>query len=348
MSATIAIAASALAASFVIPSSALPTATAGSTATARLDPTALPVLVDPAASLAPGADRLNESWYLTAHVTAGRHRYAFLAHYLAVGNGQFGLTASSVSVTDETTGWYTASNVALGPKAGLSNAPGVDIHTPNITWTGDSTQMNLVAKVPEGQISVTLRPRGPVLYNMGTGYFAMFGEPQYPNYEYAYPTIDTTGTLTLNGHTDKISGESWFDRQWGPGPDISTGDATWTWMNPILPNGDKISLWSTIDKGKTATWATVLRPDGTHTIAEATITPDTASKWTSPATQASYITRWKVTIPGVSAALNVRAVTNNQELTVPGPRYEGSATVTGIYKGLPVTGICYVEQFASR
>lgn len=47
-----------------------------------LTQTTLPVLLDPAASLAYDPGQANQSWYVTAHVTAGGHRYGFLAHFL--------------------------------------------------------------------------------------------------------------------------------------------------------------------------------------------------------------------------------------------------------------------------
>ncbi|MGW1619795.1 lipocalin family protein [Streptomyces sasae] len=325
------------------------TLAAGGTATATtasgrgLRQTGLPVAVDPAAGLTPNADPATQSWYVTAHVRAGGHRYGFMANYLTSGDAKQGTALSSVSIINEDTGWHTKSELALTPRTGLSDKQGVDIHTDNITWTGDTKEQKLRAKVPEGTIDVTFHPRGNVLYNMGTGYFPMFGDAKYPNYEYAFPTMDTSGTLTLGGRTDKVSGKSWLDRQWGPLPDVSTGKASWSWTNLDLSNGDEISLWKTKESGKQTTWATVLKPDGTHTLAEATLTPDQSTLWTSPHTGKKYPTRWKITIPGEHAKLNVKVYANDQELTVPGPRYEGSAAVTGTYDHHPVTGTTYVE-----
>lgn len=301
--------------------------------------TNLPVLVDAAADLTANPDRSNESWYLTAHVTAGGHRYAFAAHYISLGNATQGTSTSKVSITDETTGWYTQSVLNLPPRTGLSQAPGVDIHTQNITWTGDTTQMTLHATVPEGRIDVTLRPRGPVLYNMGTGYFPMFADARYPNSEYALPTIDTTGTLTLNGQTQKLHGQSWLDRQWGPLPALGTGQAYWTWMGISLSDGTRMSLWNTTYT-TTNTWVTALAPDGTQTVTKATVTPDLTDTWTSPATNKTYPTRWTVTIPGLHTTLKVTATADNQEL---GSVLEASATVTGTHDGQRATGSSYVE-----
>lgn len=38
----------------------------------------------------------------------------------------------------------------------------------------------------------------------------MLGTPQY---EFALPSLRTTGTLTIQGRTEQVSGESWLDRQ---------------------------------------------------------------------------------------------------------------------------------------
>ncbi|MFD4507579.1 lipocalin family protein [Streptomyces sp. NPDC058457] len=342
--------AAALITSFTLASGGPATATtaAGSTAVSSttsgpgLAQTDLPVFVDPAADLSANPDRANQSWYVTAQVTAGGHRYGFLAHFVSLGDAKQGRSSSSVSIINEDTGWYTKSEIIPPAGTGLSDKQGVDIHTANITWTGDAREMKLRAKVPEGTIDVTLRPRGNVLYNMGTGYFPMFGDAKYPNYEYAFPTVDTSGTLTLNGRTDKVRGQSWLDRQWGPLPSSTASGHSWAWMNLSLSNGDQISVWNT-KYGKENNWATVLKLDGSQTVAEATLTPDDSTLWTSPTTGKSYPTRWKVTIPGEHAKLNVTVYAKDQELPNTGPRYEGSAAVTGTYDHRPVRGTTYIE-----
>ncbi|MBO4252360.1 hydrolase [Streptomyces griseorubiginosus] len=342
--------AAALIASLTLASGGTATATTAGPAPAHpatspkgLSKTSVPVLVDPAAKLTYDPGQPNQSWYITAHVTAGGHRYGFLVHYLNSSIGKQAGAVSKVSVVNEDTGWYTRSEIPLPSGKGLSDKQGVDIHTDNITWTGDATEMKLRAKVAEGTIDVTLRPRGSVLYNLGTGYFPMFGDAKYANYEYALPTVDTSGTLTLNGRTEKLRGQSWLDRQWGPLPDLTSGTASWSWMNLNLSNGDEVSVWNQKYGDKTNNFATIVKPDGTQTVAEATLTPDESTRWTSPTSGRSYPTRWKVSIPGEHAKLNVTVYAKNQELLVPGPGYEGSAAVTGTYDHRPVTGNTYIE-----
>ncbi|MEU1168537.1 hypothetical protein ABZ372_53770, partial [Streptomyces sp. NPDC005921] len=172
---TVGMVAVAVAASFTLTSGGASAATAtGSSAkhttTSRqgLAQTDLPTFIDPAGDLAANADRVNQSWYVTAHVTAGGHRYGFLAHYLSAGDAKQGRAGSSVSITDEDTGWYTDSDLVLPPQAGLSNKPGVDIHTDNISWTGDAKEMRLRAKVPEGIIQLSQSGVSAIAEGAGT------------------------------------------------------------------------------------------------------------------------------------------------------------------------------------
>ncbi|MFJ5919091.1 hypothetical protein ACIQFW_25300 [Streptomyces ardesiacus] len=84
-----------------------------------LSGTSVPVQVDPAANLTYDPDQPNQSWYLTAHVSAGGHRYGFLVHYLNGGLvGKQAGAVSRVSVVNEDTGWSTRSEYSLPPRQG--------------------------------------------------------------------------------------------------------------------------------------------------------------------------------------------------------------------------------------
>jgi predicted secreted hydrolase len=62
----------------------------------------------------------------------------------------------------------------------------------------------------------------------------------------------------------------------------------------------------------------------------------------------TLVTRWKVAIPGGHANLNVTVDAEDQELVTGGPRYEGSAAVTGTYGHRHVIGSTYIEVTASK
>lgn len=83
-------------------------------------------------------------------------------------------------------------------------------------------------------------------------------------YQFSLPTVQTTGTIRIKDKTYEINCNSWFDRQW----QVAEADIfiKWGWMDMNLDNGDYLSLWFTVENGKETAWATVLHPDGTHSV----------------------------------------------------------------------------------
>ena len=57
--------------------------------------------------------------------------------------------------------------------------------------------------------------------------------------------------------------------------------------------------------------------------------------------------RWTVDIPALDASLTVVAQPQGQEIQASGGIYEAAASVTGRYRGEPVTGQAYVEQLGN-
>ncbi|MEN3305426.1 MAG: hypothetical protein V7603_1628 [Micromonosporaceae bacterium] len=92
----------------------------------------------------------------------------------------------------------------------------------------------------------------------------------------------------------------------------------------------------------------MLRRDGTHEIVAVNPLADTTSDfWTSPTTGKRYGTRWTVSVPALDARLTVVVEPQAQEIQAFGGIYEGAGRVTGRYRGKPVSGQVYVEQFGN-
>ncbi|WP_329288481.1 lipocalin family protein [Streptomyces pseudovenezuelae] len=306
----------------------------------------IPAAVDPATDLAahtPGPEAgWNDSIYFTSEVKAGGHDLGLLVHTMSFPN--LDKRTLAFSVTDKDTGWYKNYETTFAKDAYTWSTSRLDIKTPGLTWTGDARKMSVRTTTPWGSLNVKLKARGPVMKYAGTGSFPLLGDT---NYEFALPSMQTTGTLTVQGRTQRVSGESWLDRQWGP---IGTdGDPAmhWTWMNLSLPGGDKLALWDTVNSKTDNSWATVLHPDGSYDLAPVTPLADGAHRpWASPTSGNTYPTRWTIDIPALKSHLSVRLTgTDAQELTGGmGARIEATASFTGTYQGKKVTGNNYVEM----
>ena len=58
---------------------------------------------------------------------------------------------------------------------------------------------------------------------------------------YSHPKMNTTGTLTIDGRTVRVSGDSWFDHQWG-GYDQCY--PAWDWFSLRLDDGSFVMLFN--------------------------------------------------------------------------------------------------------
>ncbi|NYH87966.1 lipocalin-like domain-containing protein [Actinopolymorpha rutila] len=278
-----------------------------------------------------------EWWYVIGHVNARGHRFGY---EVTIGGGKDPQVI--FSITDKTTGAFYTNSQSYSHDQTSFSTTALDIRTPSATLSGPMDAMRLHATLPVvGEINLTLSAEGPALYNNGTGLMPFLGGTSY---YYSLPSLATQGTLEVNNRTYPVTGESWLDRQWGNW-DWSTMDK-WTWMPLQVSNGDRINLWDLFAEGREASYATVLRPDGTHEMVAVEPLADTTSDfWTSPITGKRYGTRWTVNIPALDASLTVVAKPQGQERQGTfGGTYEGAASVTGRYRGKPVTGQTYVEQ----
>ncbi|HZX07709.1 lipocalin-like domain-containing protein [Kribbella sp.] len=300
------------------------------------DGPAFPVFVKLPADQAAHPDARQEWWYVVGHVEAHGHRFGY---EVTIGGGQ--QPQAIASITDRTSGAYYTTYASYSPDRTRFSTTELDVRTPSATLSGPMDAMRLHATLPVGAIDVTLSARGPALYNNGTGLMPFLGGTSY---YYSLPSLETRGTLEVDGRAYTVAGESWLDRQWGTW-DWSTMDK-WTWMPLQLSNGDRINLWDLFAEGKELAYATVLHPDGTHELVGVQpLAATTSGFWTSPATGQRYGTRWTVKIAALDADLTVVAEPRGQErLGAFGGTYEGASTVTGRVRGKPITGRTYVEQ----
>jgi predicted secreted hydrolase len=201
----------------------------------------------------------------------------------------------------------------------------------------------VTARFQRININLTLAHQGPLLANLGTGLIPLYGDI---NYEYALPSMKTTGSVVVDGKPYQVTGASWFDRQWGRlGPSFWT-HKKWTWMGISLDNGIRISLSDIFEGDQEHAFATMLYPDGRHEIVDVEpLAEGSTGIWKSAATGHRYPTQWVVSIPMLKARLRVEPFVREQEVVSPmgEHKYEGASSVVGQMEDRPVTGHAIVE-----
>ena len=161
--------------------------------------------------------------------------------------------------------------------------------------------------------------------------------------------MDASGTVTLDGQEIAVTGEAWFDHQWGDF--ISVGGGGWDWFAVNLDDGTDLtlSLVRDADGSYPLIYGTVVDPDGTtrHLAGDA-FTVAVTDRWISPTSGADYPAGWTIAIPTEGdLVIELRPTVAAQELdtraTTGVVYWEGSQIVAGTRAGERIGGEAYVE-----
>src|SRR5690606_8467032 len=138
------------------------------------------------------------------------------------------------------------------------------------------------ADTDEYAINLRLSATRPPALHGGTGYVD-FG-PSGGSYYYSRTRMEARGTLFVEGEALAVTGEAWFDHQWGNF--IAVGGGGWDWFSTHLDNGDDltISLVHAADRSLVMSYGTLVRADGTVVdLTAVDIDVRATDTWTSPA-----------------------------------------------------------------
>jgi predicted secreted hydrolase len=284
------------------------------------------------------------------------------------GGGSF---AQAIAVRDPATN--TIASVALvNPGVGYMSVPTVTITggkgsgatarafhsyvTMNSAWGDPTKGMVVKARLVDEKtqalvdFDLTLTQKGPPFIVWGFGAIPVpetLGlHLQTKNYYYSLTRLQASGSITLDGEILPVTGVTWMDHEYGAFTAPGGRRVTWVLQDMQLDNGLHISNFSlkepTLNQ-KGTSFATVQKPDGTTYITLTGLTPKRA--WKSPVTQRTYFMELLVELPDFNASITVASLIDSQEFPVmAGPVYEGVASASGTFEGLPVSGTAWNEQ----
>jgi RND superfamily putative drug exporter len=328
-------------------------------------------------------DRLTEWWYYTGHLVAddGR-RFGFEFVIFRAERGDAPVTwASHLALTDEDgQRFLVAQRAAIGPQVDESsrdrlgmpdgfdlfiapptNEPYGNADVINTTWRlsgsadqafvrGQLTMSEGLAAGERFWLTLVLRSTKPAVLHDGDGWVD-FG-PAGGSYYYSRTRMAADGSLILGtqatGETLHVTGEAWFDHQWGDF--ISVGGGGWDWFGINLDDGTDLTLSRVraADGSFPLVYGTLVDSDGdaTHLDAQA-FTADPRGSWRSPTTGADYPVAWHVSVPSAGLEIDLRPTVEAQELdtrpTTGVVYWEGSMRVTASRDGQPIGGQAYLE-----
>jgi predicted secreted hydrolase len=324
-------------------------------------------------------DRLTEWWYYTGHLRdATGRRFGFEFVVFRAERGDFPVTwASHLALTDEAGNRFAfAQRSEIGPLAdrsprveGLAGSPagfvleikpdggeaGPDGTVAGTPWrmSGGSGRSRLVAALGRNEalaagldfgLDLDLDETEPLLHDRDG--WIDFG-PGGSSYYYSRPRMPARGSLALDGRTLAVTGQAWFDHQWGDFISVGGG---WDWFAINLADGTDLALSLVRDPrgGSPFAYATLRRPDGTVlNVPAESFSVRATGHWTSPKTGAVYPAGWRIVLPAERLSIDLTPTVADQELdtrpTSGAVYWEGSQRVGASRGGLPLSGEAYVE-----
>ncbi len=340
-------------------------------------------LADPVPIVLPRDDgphhRLTEWWYYTGHLHSDDgQRFGFEYVVFRAERGRFPTTwASHLAITDETGHQFhygqrfeVGGQVDVSPRDATGQPTGFDLGLSGIDPTDPATfdrsawkmagsggtDRLVAAMAPDeaaaagarGGLGLTLDLRAtkpPALHDRDG--WIDFG-PAGGSYYYSRTAMAATGSLDLDGRALTVTGEAWFDHQWGDF--ISVGGGGWDWFAVNLDDGTDLtlSLVRDADGSYPLVYGTVVDAGGTsRNLDRAAFTVAVTSQWTSARSGADYPAGWTVRIPSEALEIKLTPTVADQELdtraTTGVVYWEGSQHVKATRAGRVLGGEAYVE-----
>ena len=169
---------------------------------------------------------------------------------------------------------------------------------------------------------------------------------------YSFTRLQTAGTLVIGNERLSVSGQSWFDHEFGSNQ-MDNSQVGWDWFSLQLSDGRELMVYRLrLKNGATEPYSsgTLIEKSGKSRhlkLADFRLTP--LSQWKSSATKASYPARWRIEVPREKINLIVTPTVANQELrparTGANLSYwEGSVGARGTRNGRALSGVGYLEM----
>ncbi|MBN8441779.1 MAG: carotenoid 1,2-hydratase [Thauera sp.] len=187
-----------------------------------------------------------------------------------------------------------------------------------LEWTGDRYRTRVAARDFTFELDF-IPPRVPVLNGRG-GYSQKSPEPHHASFYYSRPQLAVTGTLRVDGKSERVRGSAWLDHEWSSElmPERARG---WDWLGINLQDGGSLMAFRMRDTAGAAIWTAFTLVD--RNTEHRSQGPDAVRftplrNWRSPRSGAQYPVEWEIELNdqpgGEPRRLRVVPLMDDQEL----------------------------------
>ena len=172
----------------------------------------------------------------------------------------------------------------------------------------------------------------------------------HASHYYSFCRLDARGQIELNGETLSVTGQSWFDHEFGSSQ-LDQSQTGWDWFSIQLNDGRELMLYHlrlTRNRVEPLSSGTLVERDGTTRHLKLSDFRLTPLAQTTTSSGVSYPTSWKIEVPSLRLNLVATPVVEDQELRpvrsgVNLSYWEGLISLNGTANGRAITGRGYLE-----
>lgn len=187
------------------------------------------------------------------------------------------------------------------------------------------------------------------------------------SYYYSQTKIKVSGSITVHGTTEDVTGYAWIDHQWGNFNLFPRERVSWEWFSIKLDDFREIAVgdtwWDNTGErcGNFSDGLNLINANNVQEVlVDYTITP--LDFWTDPISKRKFASKWRLTEPTKPIDLTINVDFNNQMMPTIGNTstmkfiarifpyssfWEGYCSVSGTIGGVSVSGKAYAELIHS-
>lgn len=172
------------------------------------------------------------------------------------------------------------------------------------------------------------------------------GEGRASHY-YSATRLKAEGSVTLDGRTRAVTGESWLDREWASNQ-LTPEQIGWNWFSVQFDDGTELMLYQMrtrdggLDPNSSGTFIDRAGQSQYLRVGDYQLTP--MKYWTSKATGGRYPIAWRLEVPKLNLRATIDTPLPDQELVLqPVAYWEGLIEVAGQRNGAALRGHGYME-----
>lgn len=181
---------------------------------------------------------------------------------------------------------------------GLADAAVGNTHVWIDRWALQHRAGGYTAKIDAEDFSfdLALSETQAILINGDSGVSRKGPAAQAASYYYSLPHMRVSGAIARKGHTDKVTGEAWFDHEWSS-EYLDAEAVGWDWIGINLDDGGALMAFRIrgADGGQRWAGGTLRGGDGHVQILQpADVEFRAGRRWTSARTGISYPVQWQI------------------------------------------------------